>query len=411
MELPLLYATIGVASVLLALLSRRLRFLPVTEAMVGLLLGVALGQAGVLGGSGALGWDDAQRDTLLLESSRLLLAASVMAAALRFPADQLRSLVRPVVWLLVVVMPVAALVSGALALALGLPLALAAVVGACLSPTDPVLAASVVTGDVAEKSLPSRVRALLTAESGINDGLALPLVAVTISLALTPRETGHELLLLTWEVLGAVAIGVVLGLATAAGRRIATREHDLDSGPTLMLTLLLALATLGVAQLAGTDDVLAVFVAGVAYGARTDRTIREEQDMIDEAVNRYAVVPFFVLVGAALPWADWAALGPVVVLVTVGVLLVRRLPAVLLSAPVLGLTRRDAAFAGWFGPMGVSAVFYLTYARDQGVTDPRVFALGMLAVAASTVVHGMTAAPLARIHPRPASSSGSDPAP
>ncbi|MCK0117286.1 cation:proton antiporter [Isoptericola sp. S6320L] len=400
LELPLLYATVGVASVVLALVSRRLRSLPVTEPLVGLLLGVALGQAGVLGGSGALGWDEAQRDTLLLESSRLLLAASVMAAALRFPTHRLRALVRPVAWMLLVVMPVAAVISGGLALTLGLPLALAVVVGACLSPTDPVLAASVVTGDVAERSLPSRLRALLTAESGANDGLALPLVAIAVSLALTTRDTGHELLILTWEVLGAVVIGVVAGLVTAAGRRLATREHDLAGGPSLVLTLLLALAALGVARLAGTDGVLAVFVAGIAYGARTDESTREHQDMIDEAVNRYAVVPFFLLVGAALPWADWAALGPVVVLVTVGVLVVRRLPTVLLMAPVLGLTRRDAAFAGWFGPMGVSAVFYLAHARDQGVTDPRVFALGMLVVAASTVVHGTTAAPLVRLYAR-----------
>jgi sodium/hydrogen antiporter len=404
MELPLLYATIGVASVVLALVSRRLRALPVTEPLVGLTLGIVLAQAGVLGGSGAVGWTEAQRDTLLLESSRLLLAASVMAAALRFPTDRLRELVRPVTWMLLVVMPVAAVISGALSMTLGLPLALAAVVGACLSPTDPVLASSVVTGYVAEKSLPQRLRVLLTGESGANDGLALPLVAIAVSLSLTARDPGGEALLLAWDVLGAAAIGAGAGLATAAGRRLATREHDLAAGPTLVLTLLLALATLGVARLAGTDGILAVFVAGVAYGARTDRSTREEQDMVDEAVNRYAVIPFFLVVGAALPWADWAALGPALALVTLGILLLRRLPTVLLMAPALGLDRREAAFAGWFGPMGVSAVFYVFHARDQGVEDPRLVAVGMLLVACSTVVHGTTAAPLARLFARRAGS-------
>ncbi|WP_407320207.1 cation:proton antiporter [Isoptericola halotolerans] len=404
MELPLLYATIGVASVVLALLSRRLRSLPVTEPLVGLVLGIVLARAGILGGSGALGWTEAQRDTLLLESSRLLLAASVMAAALRFSTGTLRDLVRPVAWMLLVVMPLAAVISGALSLTLGLPLALAAVVGACLSPTDPVLAASVVTGDVAEKSLPQRLRALLTAESGANDGLALPLVAIAASLALTARHPGEEALHLAWQVLGAVAIGVVAGVATAAGRRRASREHDLAAGPRLVLTLLLALATLGLARLAGTDGVLAIFVAGVAYGARTDRSTREEQDMVDEAVNRYAVVPFFAVVGAALPWADWAALGPPLALVAVGILLLRRLPTVLLMAPALGLDRREAAFAGWFGPMGVSAVFSVFHARDQGVDDPRLVAVGMFLVACSTVVHGTTAAPFVRLFARVAGS-------
>lgn len=93
-------------------------------------------------------------------------------------------------------------------------------------------------------------------------------------------------------------------------------------------------------------------------------------------------------------------MGPGVVLVVVGVLLVRRLPAVLASRAPIGMRGRDAAFAGWFGPMGVSAVFYLAHARDQGVDDPRVFAIGMLAVVASTVVHGTTAAPLVRLYAR-----------
>jgi NhaP-type Na+/H+ or K+/H+ antiporter len=394
------YAALGVASVGLALWSRKLRSLPLTEPLVALLLGVALAQSGVLGGSGTLGWTEDQRDTLLLETSRLLLAGSVMAAALRFPATTLRALWRPVVWLLVVVMPVAAVVSGALALTLGLPLALAAVVGACLSPTDPVLAASVVTGDVAQRSLPQRLRALLTAESGANDGLALPLVAIAVSLALPSRDVGRELVRLLWEVGGAVAIGAALGLAVAAGRRAATRHRDLDDGPALVLTLLLAVATLGVARLAQTDGVLAVFVAGIAYGARTGASTRTRQDTVDEAVNRYAVVPFFALVGAALPWSEWARLGPGVVLVVVGVLLLRRLPAVLASRAPLGLSWREAAFAGWFGPMGVSAVFYLAHARDEGVDDPRVFAVGMLAVAASTLVHGTTAAPFVRLYAR-----------
>ncbi|MCB7135653.1 cation:proton antiporter domain-containing protein [Cellulosimicrobium marinum] len=404
MEIALVYAAVGVVTVVLALLSRRVRGWPVSEPLIGLLLGVILGRLGVLGGAGETGWDDSQRDLLLLESSRLLLAASVMAAALRFPTPRLREVWRPVVWLLLVVMPAAAAISGALALAVGLPLALAAVVGACLSPTDPVLAASVVSGDVAERTLPGRLRTALTAESGANDGLALPLVAITVSLALPGRDTGHELVRVAWEVGGAVAIGAALGLATAAGRRAATRRHDLADGPALVLTLLLALFVLGVARVAQTDGILAVFVAGIAYGARTDAATRERQDTVDEAVNRYAVVPFFAIVGAALPWADIAALGWGGVVLVVGALLVRRLPVVLALAPALGLSRRDAVFAGWFGPMGVSAVFYLAHARDEGVTDPQVFAAGVLVVVASTVVHGVTAAPGARLYARRAAA-------
>src|SRR5919107_4449888 len=107
-----------------------------------------------------------------------------MAAALRYPARSLRPIVRAATLLLLVAMPLAAALTGAVAMLVGLPLALAVVVGACLCPTDPVLASSVVTGTPAERDLPGRLRRLLTTESGANDGLALPLVGLAVAMAL-----------------------------------------------------------------------------------------------------------------------------------------------------------------------------------------------------------------------------------
>lgn len=91
------------------------------------------------------------------------------------PARSLRSILRPSAVLLLVAMPLAAVLTGVVAVLAGLPLVLAAVLGACLCPTDPVLASSVVTGMPAERDVPGRLRRLLTTESGANAGLALPL--------------------------------------------------------------------------------------------------------------------------------------------------------------------------------------------------------------------------------------------
>lgn len=400
-ELHIVYAVLGVVAVVLGLVSRRLRDLPVSEPLVALLLGVAVGPA-------ALGWvvpGDRVRDALLLEGSRVLLAASVMAAALRFPARSLRSVLRPVTILLVVAMPVAAAVTGVLALLAGLPLALAAVVGAALCPTDPVLASSVVTGTPAERDLPGRLRRVLTAESGANDGLALPLVGLAVAAALPGTSVGAAVGRVTWEVLGGATIGVTLGTLCAWALRRATRHDDLEAGPELVLTLLLAIATLGVARVADTGGVLAVFVAGLAYNLVGSREVgtedaRTAQDRVDEAVNRYAVLPLFLLVGAVLPWSDWSDLGAPVIALVIGVLLLRRLPLVVALARPLGIRARDAVFSGWFGPIGLSAVFYLAYAREEGVHDPRVFAIGSLVIAVSVVVFGVTASPGRRAYAR-----------
>ena len=101
----------------------------------------------------------------------------------------------------------------------------------------------------------------------------------------------------------------------------------------------------------------------------------------------------FVLFGAVLPWREWGELGWSGIAFALGVLLLRRLPAVLLMRVPLRLTWPDAAYLGWFGPVGVAALFYLTMEADRLGVDDSILAAGALAVAASVVVHGTTAAP------------------
>ena len=105
------------------------------------------------------------------------------------------------------------------------------------------------------------------------------------------------------------------------------------------------------------------------------------------------MLPVFLGLGVVLPWSAWAGLGWGGALLVVGVLLLRRLPVVLLLRRPLGLGWPDAAFLGWFGPIGVSALFYLALESERLGVEPVVLAAGSLVVAASTVVHGVTAAP------------------
>ncbi len=388
--LPLTLATVGLTGVVLALVSEPMqRRLPVTEPLVALLLGVVAGPA-VLG---LVSIEPQLRDTLLLEGSRVLLAASVMAAALRFPARGLTGLVRPTLVLLLVVMPLAALVSGVAALAMGLPVGVALLVGTCLAPTDPVLAASVVTGGPAQRTLPQRVRALLTLESGANDGLGIVLVGLMVAVVLPADGPASAAALLVWEVTAGVLIGVVLGAAAGAGLRRAVAHHDLGKGPELVYTLLLAVGVLGVARLVEAAGVLAVFTAGLVYNWTVPGSARTQQEAVDEGVNRYAVIPLFALLGVVLPWQAWRELGWGAVLFVLGILLVRRLPAVLALARPLGVVGHQATFMGVFGPMGVSALFYMAHARREGVDDPALFAAVTLAVTVSVVAFGLAASP------------------
>ncbi|PYF98269.1 sodium/proton antiporter, CPA1 family [Georgenia satyanarayanai] len=406
-SLHLAYALVGTLAVVLALASRKMRDLPVSEPLLALVLGAVLGPVAL----GLISVPDDVRDLALLEGSRLVVALSVMAAALRFPASRLGSVARAVAVLLLVVMPVSAALSGAAALLLGFPLALAALVGACLAPTDPVLAGSIVSGEPAERTLPGRLRHMLSAESGLNDGLALPLVALAIAVVVPGGTLGEHVGRVAYEVLVAVVIGGVLGALGGWATRFATRHRDLEPAPDLVLTMLLAVAALGVARTAHTDGILAVFIAGTVYNLLVTGDEREPQEDTDEAVNRYLSLPVFFLLGLVLPWEDWGRLGPAAVLFVVAVLVVRRLPAVVALARPLGLDLRQAAFLGWFGPMGASSIFYVAHSIDKGVTDPRFFAAATLMIVASVVVFGVTSSPGRKLYgrsaaPEPARASG-----
>ncbi|WP_324277972.1 cation:proton antiporter [Blastococcus brunescens] len=173
---------------------------------------------------------------------------------------------------------------------------------------------------------------------------------------------------------------------------------------------MLALAVLGLSGLIHVDGILAVFACGLAFNVVSTGSERTDDAPIDEAVNRFLVLPLFVGLGAVLPWSAWAELGWRGPALVVGVLLLRRLPIVWLLRRPLHLGRPDALFLGWFGPIGVSAVFYLALEADHLRLDPVVLAAGSLVVAASTLAHGITSSPGRDLYRRATSSdaTGSD---
>lgn len=388
-----LLATVALLGLLVAALGARMRRMPLSEPLLALVVGVSLGPQ--VAGLVVVPAIDAD-PRLLHEAAGPLLAVSVMAIALRYPWSAVRSRVAPVTLLLLVVMPVMALAgAGVVGAAAGTGVALALVLGCALCPTDPVLASSVVTGRPAREDLPARTRQLLSLESGANDGLALPLVLVAVAVAAAP--TGAETaLLVVREIGGALVLGVVAGGVAALAVRRGEEHGAADGASVVLFSIVLALGTLAAARLLEVGGVLAVFVAGLTLNALEATDDRADEVEIDEALNRFAVLPFFVLLGVALPWAAWRDQGWLVVAgVAVAVLLLRRLPWLLLLARPLGLRGRDAVFLGWFGPIGVSAIFYLTESAVQLPAQEAtpVLALGTAVVVASTLAHGLTSSP------------------
>jgi sodium/hydrogen antiporter len=161
---------IGLLVLVLGLLSEPLKRSLLSTPMLALAVGILLGPE-VTGLLVISKWGNEQ--TILEQAAQLTLAISLMGIALRLPRRYPLTQWRPLAILLGPLMVLMWLVSGLLVFVLlGLPFWAAMLVGAVITPTDPVVASSVVTGGVAERNLPSRLRHLLSGESGANDGLA-----------------------------------------------------------------------------------------------------------------------------------------------------------------------------------------------------------------------------------------------
>jgi NhaP-type Na+/H+ or K+/H+ antiporter len=377
----------------------------ISAPMVALGTGIALGPLG-FGVLELETWGDPR--LILEETARLTLGIGLMGVALRLPRGYFSRQWRDMALLLGLLMPLMWL-STTLFVWWLLPLGVvpAMLVGAVLTPTDPVVASSIVVGPAAERNLPARLRQVISAESGANDGLAYPFVLLPILLLTLPRgEVWTHWLLNTvlHEVVGAALVGVLIGWLAGHLLLRFLGERGVGHLSLLSYTLALSLFLLGAAKLMGTDGVLAVFIGGLAY----DWVIRDEgqkkQEHIQEAIAQFFTLPAFALLGLALPVDAWVEMGWTAVWIAAGIPLLRRVPALLVLAPALlrlpgGEYRfwRDILFSGWFGPVGIAAVFYATLVTGRSDVQAA-WTVGSLVVCASIVGHGISANPLIALY-------------
>jgi sodium/hydrogen antiporter len=272
-------------------------------------------------------------------------------------------------------------------------------IGAIITPTDPIVASAVVTGPVAERFLPTRLRDTLWAESGANDGLAYPFVILPIMVLATSFQDSFvewALSALVYDIgLGAI-VGIAAGYGAAKLLIWAEARHAIEREAFRTYTLALSLATLGAAALLSAKGLLAVFIAGVIFHMIVGESEDEEAEEIQGAVDHFFAIPAFALIGLTIPIREWFEMGISGLLLVGAVLLLRRLPAMLIVSQWVGTVRSwpDAFFIGWFGPLGVGAFYYAAFAlHETGNED--VWIAASLVICASIVVHGLTAAPFA----------------
>ena len=340
---------------------------------------------------------------VLEELARVALAVSLVGTGLQFTRGDLRETwTRGTALLTVAMAGMWMMTSLGAWLLLDVEAWVALLIGAILTPTDPVVASSLVTGRMAERNLPRRLRRTLQLESGANDGLALVFVLVAALVLSLPDDDAGTI---AGEVAGQVGLalvgGAAIGLLAARLVDLAEDHQAASEGFFLVSALALALLALGSVHALGGTGVLASFVAGVSFSLALGERYAEELARMQTALEHLLVVPVFLLFGAVVPWDGWLALGWPGLVFAVWALVLRRPGPALLALRIARTPRRDAAFLAWYGPMGVAAVYYALFVERYRIEAyERIFAACTLAVAVSVVVFSVTATPGVRAYAR-----------
>jgi sodium/hydrogen antiporter len=271
--------------------------------------------------------------------------------------------------------------------------------GALLSPTDPVLSSSVVTNP----RVPRLIRHSLNLESGLNDGLALPpVLALAAALRLDDKD-------FTWWtfVLQDIGLGVVFGIAVALIASVLLPREGIPDHQRALYGLGVAFLTYGATTLPPHGNgIIAVFVAGITLGIRRP-DIRAYVAARGEDIVEVVKLGIFVVFGSLLTFHGLFHDGWPAVAIVVVTLLVARPVALWLALAGTGTDTPTKAFMAWFGPKGVATMTFSLLVLSQPIAQgERIFNLAALVVFCSILAHGLSDQPgsewIARRGERPA---------
>ena len=268
----------------------------------------------------------------------------------------------------------------------------AALIAALLIPTDAALGQPVFNNH----KVPERLRNALTAEAGLNDGMALPTI---IFLACAAVGFDHELEQPSWVIFAAQQIGLGIGLGALAGavggwlsHRSVARGWAFEDNTEIFGLLLVAIAYLA-ADLAGGNGFVAVFVAGLLFGRLAQDCAGRTRMFLETDGELLMMVSFFYIGAIMLPMGlllvDWR-----IVLVVLLSLFAIRPAAIWLSLTGAGANWREKLFLGWFGPRGLATALFTLILLGEFMDDlpaQTLMAVAGLAVAISAMLHGVTA--------------------
>jgi NhaP-type Na+/H+ or K+/H+ antiporter len=369
-----------------ALISRRIESSPISGPMVFVAAGVLLGSIGALD-------EGVTTDSVVRVAAEVTLILLLFTDAIRIDLDVLRRQVALPGRLLGLGLPLTVVLGAGLAVLLFPTFSLveAALLGAVLAPTDAALGRAVVSN----KRVPVRIRQAINVESGLNDGLAVPVVTLFLSLSATSVEVGGDPFGLVFAA-RQIGFGLLAGLAAGyiGGRLLGrfARRGWVEGAFRQLGTLAIGVAAFASAELIGGNGFVAAFVAGLTFGAVAREHCEGAYDFAEDEGVLLSLITFLFF-GAGLVVSEVSELDWRVVLYAVASLTVVRMVPVWLALSRAHLASPTKAYLGWFGPRGVASILFgLVVAEDLDTpAADRILSVVVWTVVLSVVLHGATA--------------------
>jgi len=279
-----------------------------------------------------------------------------------------------------------------------------AVLATMLAPTDAALGKSVITND----TVPADIRQGLNVESGLNDGLCVPILLLFLAMALDINGDQEPWSLGVGLAVEAIGIGLAVGLTLtyAAARlfRLARHRGWLSRTWIQLPVIALALSCFALAQLLGGSGFIAAFSGGLLLGAldaRLPGKVKDELILASEGTGDTLALLTWVIFGAAVVGQSLESFSWTTVLYAVLSLTVIRIVPVLVALVGSGLDLEGKLFVGWFGPRGLASIVFAVIVLDRGLPGSQTLAMTVVwTIVLSILCHGFTANPWASAYGR-----------
>ena len=318
-------------------------------------------------------------DEIMHEATRVIVGVQVFAVGVELPKAYFARHWRSVGMLLGPVMAFSWLITALFAwLLLKIDFRTALIIGGCLSPTDPVLAASILGDSRFANRVPRRLRHMLSAESGCNDGVSFPFLFVGVYSILENSFSSaiREWVLTTilWQCTLGLLLGLLIGHISNRAVRLSEAKEYTNIASLFVFYFLLALFSIGIASILGFDDFLVAFGAGLGFAWDGWFANKTKETHLPEILDLFLNSAMFVYFGSIIPWAEFdghpeiPSLTPFrLFFLLVLIILFRRIPIVVVLKNWIPdiRTYREALFCGHFGPMGLGALFLVLEAREE----------------------------------------------